>query len=59
MEACKAEEKRVGEKNTFLACRKLGGSEETEVRKQLFASNALGIYQTADPDGTWIDIMEE
>lgn len=59
MEAFKAEEKRVGEKNTFLASRKLGGSEESEVRKQLFASNALGTYQTADPDGTWIDIMEE
>ena len=57
--AFKAEEKRVGEKNTFLASRKLGGSEESEVRKQLFAINALGTYQTADPDGTWIDIMEE
>jgi catechol 2,3-dioxygenase-like lactoylglutathione lyase family enzyme len=59
MDAFKAEEKRIGEKNTFLASRRLGGSEESEVRRELFASNALGSYQTADPDGTWIDVVQE
>ncbi|MGB0575094.1 MAG: hypothetical protein ACPGPC_02905 [Alphaproteobacteria bacterium] len=59
MDAFKAEEKRIGEKNTFLASRRLGGSEESEVRRELFASNALGSYQTADPDGIWIDVVQE
>ena len=44
MEAFKADEKRIGEKNTFLASRRLGGSEESEVRRELFASNALGVF---------------
>ena len=58
MDAFKAEEKRIGEKNTFLASRRLGGSEESEVRRTLFARNALGSYQTAEPDVTWIDIVQ-
>ena len=44
--------------NTYMATRPLGGSKESEVRRQLFVSNALGSYQIADPDGNWIDISE-
>ena len=55
----KKELKRIGEKNTYLAARPLGGSEESEVRKKLFQRSALGKLQIADPDGNWIDITDE
>jgi hypothetical protein len=51
--------KRVTEKNTYLAPRPLGGSDESEVRKKLFQKSALGKLQIADPDGNWLDITEE
>jgi len=44
--------------NTLMANVPLGGSPESEVRRQLFVSNALGGYQMADLDGNWIDISE-
>jgi catechol 2,3-dioxygenase-like lactoylglutathione lyase family enzyme len=53
------ERKRIGEKNTYLATRTMGGSQESEIRRKLFGSNALGKIQIADPDGTWIDITDE
>ena len=59
LEAFKAEEKRISDKNTFLAPCLLGGSPESEVRRQVFANAALGAYQMADPDGNWIDITDE
>jgi predicted enzyme related to lactoylglutathione lyase len=59
LEAFKAEEKRISDKNTFLGPRVLGGSPESEVRRQVFANAALGTYQMADPDGNWIDITDE
>jgi catechol 2,3-dioxygenase-like lactoylglutathione lyase family enzyme len=44
--------------NTYMATRPLGGSKESEVRRQLFVKNALCSYQIADPDGNWLDISE-
>lgn len=55
----KSELKRIGEKNTYLAARPLGGSEEAETRRRFFAAGALGKMQIADPDGNWIDITDE
>lgn len=56
LDAFKAEVKRIGEKNSFLASRPLGGSKEANTRRDWFAGNALGQYQIADPDGNWLDI---
>lgn len=55
----KKEMKRIAEKNTYLAPRPLGGSEESETRRKLFARSALGKFQMADPDGNWIDVTDE
>ena len=52
------EERRIGEKNTFIASRKLGGSKESQVRKALIESSVIGDYVTADPDGNWLDIRQ-
>ncbi len=54
----KREEQRIGEKNTFIASRLLGGSKESEVRKTLIEASTLGDYVTADPDGNWLDIRQ-
>lgn len=58
IDAFEAEMKRIGEKNTFLATRPLGGSKEANTRRDLFARNALGKLQIADPDGNWLDITD-
>lgn len=55
----KQEEKRIGEKNTFIASRRLGGSKESEVRRKLIEASTIGDYVTADPDGNWLDIREQ
>lgn len=55
----KKEAKRLAEKNTFIAARPLGGSQEASTRRDHFARSALGKYQMADPDGNWIDISDE
>ena len=57
--AFKKEAERIGDKNSFLRARPLGGSEEANVRRDLLAQCALGDYQMADPDGNWIDITED
>ena len=57
--AFKAEEARIGGKNSYLASRKLGGSAEADTRRNLIESNALGKYLIADPDGNWLDITDE
>ena len=60
LEAFKKELTRVGEKNTYLAARPLGGSsQESETRRLLLADCALGKMQLADPDGNWIDVTDE
>ena len=59
IDAFKADVKELAEWNTCYASRPLGGSEEAEVRKNHFVSNALGEYQIADPDGNWIDITAD
>ncbi len=53
-----AEMKRIGEKNTFLASRPLGGSRESDTRRDWLKANALGSLQIADPDGNWLDITD-
>jgi catechol 2,3-dioxygenase-like lactoylglutathione lyase family enzyme len=57
--AFKKEVKRVGEKNTYLAPRPLGGSPESQTRQRLLRKAALGKFQIADPDGNWIDITDD
>ena len=49
LDAFKEEEARIGGRNTFLAARPLGGSEESDTRRGLIESNTLGKYVTADP----------
>ena len=55
----KETKERIGEKNTYLASRPLGGGPESEVRRKFLESNVLGKMQIADPDGNWIDITDE
>ena len=42
--------------NRDLAPVPLGGSVESETRKELFRTSASGAWQMADPDGNWLDI---
>jgi hypothetical protein len=42
--------------NTYLAPVPLGGSPESEIRKELLRTSASGVWQMADPDGNWLDI---
>jgi catechol 2,3-dioxygenase-like lactoylglutathione lyase family enzyme len=37
----------------------LGGSKETDRRKQIFAESATGKLQMADPEGNWLDVTDE
>jgi hypothetical protein len=57
--AFKAQITRIGEKNTFLASRPLGGKNEANMRRDFFAKNALGKLQIGDTDGNWLDITDE
>lgn len=45
--------------NPYIAPVPLGGSKESEVRKRLVARSCTGKFQLADPDGVWIDVMDE
>lgn len=58
VESFKHEVQELAGANTYMAPRALGGSKESEVRKQLFIGSSLGGYQMADNDGNWIDISE-
>ena len=42
--------------NPFLAPMPVGGSPESETRRELLRSSASGVWQMADPDGNWLDI---
>lgn len=57
--AFKKEAKRLADKNTYIAARPLGGSDEANTRADLLAACALGKFQMADPDGNWIDITDD
>jgi catechol 2,3-dioxygenase-like lactoylglutathione lyase family enzyme len=59
LDAFKKETKRLADKNTYIATRPLGGSDEANNRRDLLAACALGKFQMADPDGNWIDITDE
>lgn len=58
LDAFKKDVQTLGGANTYMAPRALGGSKESDVRKQLFVGSALGGYQMADNDGNWIDVSE-
>ena len=45
--------------NPYLAPMPLGGSKESDVRKNMFVRSATGKWQMADPDGNWLDITDE
>ena len=49
----------VAGKNPYLAPVPLGGSPESDVRKQHFQDTGTGKLQMTDPDGTWIDVTDE
>jgi catechol 2,3-dioxygenase-like lactoylglutathione lyase family enzyme len=59
LDAFRVEMDRIGGKNTFLASRPLGGSRESDARRDHFSASALGKLQIADPDGNWLDITDE
>ena len=59
MESFKEHLAMVAGKNPYLAPVPLGGSKESDVRKQLFQNTAGGKYQMTDPAGTWIDVTDE
>lgn len=52
----KAHVAEVAGANPYLAPVPLGGSPESEKRKELFRTSASGAWQMADPDGNWLDI---
>jgi hypothetical protein len=37
----------------------LGGSPESEVRREFFKTSATGKWQMTDIDGNWLDITDE
>jgi catechol 2,3-dioxygenase-like lactoylglutathione lyase family enzyme len=49
----------VGGSNPYVAAMPLGGSPESDVRKDLFRRAATGKMQIADPGAVWIDITDE
>ncbi len=55
----KKEVERLAGKNTYLAARPLGGSDEANTRRDMLAKCALGDFQISDPDGNWIDITDD
>ena len=59
LEAFKSDLAKVAGANPYLAPVPLGGSKESDVRKELLRKSAGGKLQTSDPDGTWIDITDQ
>jgi hypothetical protein len=59
LEAFKADLRKVGGMNPYLAGVPLGGSKESDVRAELFRRSATGKFQMTDPDGSWIDVTDE
>jgi catechol 2,3-dioxygenase-like lactoylglutathione lyase family enzyme len=59
IEALKADVQKVAGMNPYLAPVPLGGSKESDVRKQFFGRAATGQLQMTDPDGTWIDVTDQ
>jgi hypothetical protein len=59
LEAFKKHVAEVGGMNPYLAGVPLGGSPESNVRRDFFAKHATGKWQMSDPDGNWLDITDE
>jgi len=57
--AFKAQVAEIAGMNPYLAPVPLGGSGESETRRELFAGSASGQWQMCDPDGNWIDVSDE
>ena len=59
LDAFKTHIAEVAGANPYLAPVPLGGSPESNVRRDFFQANALGKLQMTDPDGNWLDITDE
>jgi catechol 2,3-dioxygenase-like lactoylglutathione lyase family enzyme len=59
LEAFKKHLAQVAGANPYLAPVPLGGSPESDVRRDFFAASATGKWQVSDPDGNWLDITDE
>jgi predicted enzyme related to lactoylglutathione lyase len=59
LEAFKTHVAEVAGANPYLAPVPLGGSPESDVRKEFFQEHATGKWQMTDPDGNWLDITDE
>ena len=49
----------VAGSNPYLAPMPLGGSKESEARREFLKRTATGKMQIADPGANWIDITDE
>jgi hypothetical protein len=49
----------VGGANPYLAPVPLGGSPESNVRRDFLKKSATGKFQMTDIDGNWLDITDE
>jgi catechol 2,3-dioxygenase-like lactoylglutathione lyase family enzyme len=45
--------------NPYIAPVPLGGSPESDVRREFFRRQATGTFQMSDPDGNWIDVATD
>jgi hypothetical protein len=59
LDAFKAHVSEVAGANPYLAPVPLGGSKESDVRRDFFMKSASGKFQMTDPDGNWLDITDE
>jgi hypothetical protein len=59
LDAFKKHVAEVAGANPYLAPVPLGGSKESDVRRDFFKKSATGKFQMTDPDGNWLDITDE
>jgi catechol 2,3-dioxygenase-like lactoylglutathione lyase family enzyme len=59
LDAFKAHVAEVAGANPYLAPVPLGGSKESDVRRDFLKASATGKFQMTDPDGNWLDITDE
>ena len=59
IDAVKADIEKIRAQNTFLAPKPMDNNAETRARTRLLAECPFGTWQTADTDGTLIDVAED
>src|SRR5256885_4805217 len=59
IEAFKTHVAEIAGANPYLAPVPLGGSKESDVRRDFLKASATGKFQLTDPDGNWLDITDE